>query len=45
VHSAHIVNMKEVRKTARSESILIMHDGSEVPLSASRRDAYRALHP
>jgi two-component system LytT family response regulator len=42
VHPAHIVNMKEVRKSARAESILIMYDGSEVPLSASRRAAYRA---
>jgi two-component system LytT family response regulator len=42
VHPAHIVNMKEVRKSARAESILIMYDGSEVPLSASRREAYRA---
>lgn len=36
IHAAHIVNLKEVRKTGKSNTTVILRDGSQWPLATSR---------
>jgi len=40
VHPAHIVNLREVRKTNRARDGLLLKDGSVVPLSSGRKKQY-----
>jgi two-component system LytT family response regulator len=40
VHQSHLINMREIRKFIKSESSLLMRDGTHIQLARSRKDGF-----
>lgn len=40
VHNSHIINLKEVERYIKSEGIVMMNDGKEIPVSITKRDDF-----